>query len=121
MIMLISKSILTLTLVVGLGLSARPQDSNSVSKYLADGDKPILTPEPKPQPRINGPLVYGARPGNQFLYRIPCQGERPIWFSVSGLPKELVLDENTGLNVPLLKARLESVAGDGAILVTTVV
>jgi alpha-galactosidase len=97
MIMLISKSILTLTLVVGLGLSARPQDSNSVSKYLADGDKPILTPEPKPQPRINGPLVYGARPGNQFLYRIPCQGERPIWFSVSGLPKELVLDENTGI------------------------
>jgi alpha-galactosidase len=57
----------------------------------------ILTPAPKPSPRINGPLVYGARPGNPFLYRIPCQGERPVRFSVTGLPAGLQLDEGTGI------------------------
>ena len=57
----------------------------------------LLTPESKPQPRINGPLVYGCRPGHPFLYRIPCQGERPIRFSVKGLPPELNLDPSTGI------------------------
>jgi len=57
----------------------------------------IYTPRPKPQPRINGPLVYGCRPGNPFLYRIPCKGERPILFSVKGLLPELKLDPSTGI------------------------
>ena len=49
----------------------------------------MLTPKPNPQPRINGPFVYGCRPGHPFLYRIPCQGARPIRFSVKDLPDEL--------------------------------
>jgi alpha-galactosidase len=57
----------------------------------------ILTPKPAPQPKINGPEVYGARPGHPFLYRIPCTGERPIRFSAAGLPKELKLDAATGI------------------------
>jgi alpha-galactosidase len=57
----------------------------------------ILTPRPGPAPRINGPKVYGCRPGNPFLYRIPTQGERPITFSAKGLPKSLNLDANTGI------------------------
>ncbi len=57
----------------------------------------ILTPRPKPEPRINGPLVYGCRPGNPFLYRIPCQGDRPVRFSVKGLPSGLKLDSSTGI------------------------
>ena len=57
----------------------------------------ILTPTPGPQPRINGPLVYGGRPGHPFLYRIPCQGERPIQFSVENLPSGLILDPSTGI------------------------
>ena len=57
----------------------------------------IYTPQPKPQPRINGPLVYGCRPGHPFLYRIPCQGERPMRFSVKGLPSGLKLDPSTGI------------------------
>jgi alpha-galactosidase len=64
----------------------------------------LYTPPPKPQPRINGPLVYGCRPGHPFLYRIPCQGERPISFSVKGLPTGLTLDPATGIitgTVPL--------------------
>lgn len=60
-------------------------------------DAELYTPAPKPQPRINGPLVYGCRPGHPFLYRIPCQGERPISFSAKGLPKELQLDPATGI------------------------
>ena len=57
----------------------------------------ILTPKPAPRPKINGPEVYGARPGHPFLYRIPCTGERPIRFSAAGLPKELQLDAATGI------------------------
>lgn len=57
----------------------------------------IYTPLPKPLPRINGPLVYGCRPGHPFLYRIPCQGDRPILFSVKGLPAGLQLDPQTGI------------------------
>ncbi len=60
----------------------------------ADG---LLTPAPVSKPRINGPLVYGCRPGNPFLYRIPCQGVRPVQFSVKGLPDGLMLDSSTGI------------------------
>ena len=64
---------------------------------LSSDSKEIYTPAPKPWPRINGPQVYGCRPGHPFLYRIPCQGERPITFSAKGLPKELKLDPATGI------------------------
>ena len=57
----------------------------------------ILTPKPGPTPRINGPTIYGCRPGNPFLYRIPAQGERPMRFSASGLPRGLELDRGTGI------------------------
>lgn len=60
-------------------------------------EKEILTPSPKPQPRINGPLIYGVRPGHPFLYRIPCQGERPIRFTVTNLPAGLHVDASTGI------------------------
>lgn len=57
----------------------------------------ILTPAPGLAPRINGPEVYGARPGHPFLYRIPAQGERPMKFSARGLPRGLRLDLHTGI------------------------
>jgi alpha-galactosidase len=57
----------------------------------------ILTPKPKPAPRINGPTIYGCRPGNPFLYRIPAQGERPMQFSAKNLPATLKLDSATGI------------------------
>jgi len=57
----------------------------------------ILTPKPGPEPRINGPKVYGARPGRPFLYRIPCTGQRPVKFSAAGLPPALKLDAATGI------------------------
>ena len=57
----------------------------------------LLTPKPGPAPRINGPLLYGCRPGHPFLYRIPCQGERPIQFAAKNLPASLTLDSRTGI------------------------
>ena len=60
-------------------------------------EKEVLTPEPEKAPRINGPRVYGVRPGKIFIYRIPCQGERPIKFTAEGLPKSLKLNADKGI------------------------
>jgi alpha-galactosidase len=56
----------------------------------------VLTPKPSPRPRINGPKVFGVRPGNPFLFTIPATGARPIEFTAEGLPKGLALDKATG-------------------------
>ena len=72
------------------------QNAGKDKPAVSDGYE-ILTPEPGPAPRINGPLVYGCRPGNPFIYRIPCQGERPVSFSAEALPQSLKLDTNTGI------------------------
>jgi len=58
---------------------------------------PILTPKPGPEPRINGPRVYGVRPGKPFLYRIPATGARPMKFEAAGLPASIKLDSTTGI------------------------
>ena len=58
----------------------------SVPQSLAVGStRQILTPKPVAGAKINGPTIYGARPGHPFLYRIPCTGERPILFAAQGL------------------------------------
>ena len=62
-----------------------------------DDDPGILTPPSPREPRINGPSVYGVRPGRPFLYRIPATGDRPMRFSVQDLPSGLTLDEATGI------------------------
>ena len=60
-------------------------------------EKPyILTPPPPRQPRINGPTIYGVRPGSPFLYAVPATGDRPMRFSARGLPDGLSIDANTG-------------------------
>lgn len=61
------------------------------------GNKEILTPKPDLSPQINGPQIYGVRPGRKFVFRIPCQGERPIEFKVKNLPKGLILDKENGV------------------------
>jgi hypothetical protein len=57
----------------------------------------LLTPPAPAEPRITGPGVYGALPGQPFLYRVPATGERPIRFAASGLPAGLSLDPQTGI------------------------
>lgn len=57
----------------------------------------LLTPKPGLKPRLNGPALYGCRPGHPFRYRIPAQGDRPMKFSATGLPAGLSLDPTTGI------------------------
>ena len=56
----------------------------------------ILTPVAPATPRINGPNIFGVRPGSPFLYMIPATGERPMKFSADGLPHGLKVDSKTG-------------------------
>lgn len=60
-------------------------------------EKYILTPPNLPKPRINSPKIFGARPGNPFLYTIAVSGQRPMTFSAKNLPKGLILDSKTGI------------------------
>jgi alpha-galactosidase len=56
----------------------------------------ILTPKPSSAPRINGPRIFGVRPGHPFLFTIPATGERPIAFAIENLPKGLEFDPASG-------------------------
>jgi alpha-galactosidase len=57
----------------------------------------VLTPKPPPAPRINGPKIFGARPGSPFLFTIPASGQRPMTFDADNLPPGLQLDPATGI------------------------
>jgi hypothetical protein len=57
----------------------------------------ILTPYPSAKPKINGAEVFGARPGNPFLYMIPATGKKPLLYKATGLPEGLKLDAATGI------------------------
>lgn len=56
----------------------------------------ILTPKPARLPRLNGPKIFGVRPGSPFLHSIPATGDRPMTFAADGLPAGLSLDPATG-------------------------
>ncbi|MEN6534000.1 MAG: putative Ig domain-containing protein [Bryobacteraceae bacterium] len=79
-------------LACGLSMAQQP-----TGVYSPKDSGSILTPKPGPAPSINGPGMYGVRPGHPFLYRIPCTGERPIRFSAKNLPGSLTLDGATGI------------------------
>ena len=70
----------------------------------ADPAPASLTPPEAPAPRINGPGVFGVRPGSPFLYTIPATGERPMRFAATGLPAGLALDPATGRLTGVLPA-----------------
>ena len=56
-----------------------------------------LTPRPGPQPRINGPRVYGVRPGHPVIYRLPATGVEPLAYAVGPLPEGLSFDAAKGV------------------------
>jgi alpha-galactosidase len=56
----------------------------------------IRTPKAPATPRINGPGIFGVRPGHPFFYHIPATGDRPMEFSAMNLPDGLNLDSKTG-------------------------
>jgi alpha-galactosidase len=61
-----------------------------------DSSAAVRTPAPKPTPRINGPRVYGVRPGHPFFYHLPVSGQRPMSIVANNLPDGLALDASTG-------------------------
>ncbi len=81
----------TLLLPIG-GLWADPMATTSPTPDQTD----ILTPPAPDAPRINGPKIFGVRPGSPFLYTIPASGKRPMRFGVVKLPPGLVIDHSTG-------------------------
>src|SRR4051794_8836260 len=84
------KIISTATLIVAVLIcSYELQAQDTLSKY-------ILTPKAGPQPRINGPKVFGVRPGHPILFTIPASGQKPIKFDIDKLLKGVKLDKNTG-------------------------
>lgn len=46
---------------------------------------------------INAPYIYGARPGNPFLFTVPISGERPLNITATNLPEGLSIDSHTGI------------------------
>ncbi len=85
-----------------IGLSICPASSGAEANI---SPTPILTPRAGPAPQINGARIYGCRPGNPFLYRVPCTGQRPIIFSADRLPATLSLDAATGIITGVAPAR----------------
>ena len=77
---------------------ARFQVSGQAPRAIdAPGEKAeILTPPAPRTPRINGPKLFGVRPGSPFLYTIPATGDRPMRFSVEKLPAGLKVDSASG-------------------------
>lgn len=104
------RGIRTLILMVGDGGDGIDFDHAdwAEARFIVTGQRPrtidppredavILTPPPSPKPRINGPKVFGVRPGSPFLFRIPATGERPMQFDAAGLPAGLKLDPVSGV------------------------
>jgi alpha-galactosidase len=81
--------------------------ATSGEPQLDPGAPYILTPFTPATPRINGPNVFGVRPGSPFLYTIPATGERPMKFSAKDLPGGLKLDDKTGRITGKLKKKGE--------------
>ena len=50
-----------------------------------------------PKPRINGPKVFGVRPGSPFLFTVPVSGEQPMRVTAAPLPEGLSIDPATGI------------------------
>ena len=99
---------LSLVFLVAL-LGAMPVGGAEPPKTVAAGKEAVLllTPPAPPEPRINGPKVYGVRHGVPFLYRIPATGQRPMTFAAEGLPQGLILDPATGIVSGQVKSRGE--------------
>ena len=59
-------------------------------------EKYLLTPPSLITPKINSAKVFGATPGNPFLYTIASTGAKPLHFFADHLPAGLSLDPETG-------------------------
>jgi alpha-galactosidase len=94
-----------LLISVLLALNGFAADTTSITTGTNAATADIFTPAPAAAPRINGPKIFGARPGAPFLYSIPATGDRPMQFSAVGLPRGLQLDAETGRITGVLRKR----------------
>jgi len=86
-------------MTLGLSLSflaLMSVQAQQVTDTNAARQSPILTPPAAHTPRINGPKIFGVRPGSPFLFSIPATGDRPMKFAADNLPLGLALDADTG-------------------------
>ena len=74
----------------------------------------ILTPQPGPAPRINGPSLTGVTPGHDVLYKIPVTGAKPITHSRQPMSMWSVSDTIA------TASRLPAIAVGNMLLVTQV-
>jgi hypothetical protein len=65
----------------------------------------ILTPATAAKVHIVGTDVFGERPGNPFLYKIPATGQKPIAYKAQGLPAGLKLDPKTGIITGVVESK----------------
>ncbi|MBC7782809.1 MAG: putative Ig domain-containing protein [Burkholderiales bacterium] len=77
--------------------AAQPAPLTSPTSGPTTRQAAIRTPPAPETPRINGPRVYGARPGRPFAYQVPATGVRPMSFAATGLPAGLEINAETGL------------------------
>ena len=126
--------ILAFLLLLAVAIDTKAQNTGTAVNQLyvpADiGDSTaILTPTPGPAPHINGPTVFGVRPGHPILFTIPVTGHRPIQFTAEGLPPSVHLDKATGrltgsINAPgkyALTLHARNKAGQAQRLLTLIV
>lgn len=103
------KGVKTLVLVVDSAGDGMAYDHGdwAEAKFTVNGARPsivpqphepavVLTPKAPASPRINGPRIFGVRPGHPFLFTIPATGNRPMTFSAHELPPGLHIDPRTG-------------------------
>ena len=104
-----SRLLLAFCLCVAVHLRAADTNAPIVPVVFITNAPYILTPPAPATPRINGPDVFGVRPGSPFLYTIPATGDRPMTFSAKSLPRGLKVDSKTGRITGQLKKKGESV------------
>jgi alpha-galactosidase len=94
----IKKSIhLLLLLIITFALTTSTwAGKNSVYNPRVKKGRYILTPPAAQTPLINGPSIFGVRPGSPFLYTVPVSGEKPIIYGAKGLPKGLTINSKNG-------------------------
>jgi len=94
-------------LLLAAFLSSRVLCAETNAPAFTEAD--ILTPKPPATPRITGPKVFGARPGNPFLFTVTAIGDKPMTFSAENLPKGLSLDPATGMITGTLAEKGETI------------
>jgi alpha-galactosidase len=89
--MKVRKVTLVLTMMLMCGMFTNQVVSSNVPDSAI-----ILTPKAGPEPRINGPKIFGVRPGHPILFTIPVTGVRPIRYSADKLPLGVKLNGENG-------------------------